>query len=37
MKHLILNLATLTVVLMGNCVAQDSVDIFAWARSHANH
>jgi hypothetical protein len=27
MKHLILNLATLTVVVMGNCVAADSADV----------
>ena len=34
MKHLILNLATLTVVLMGNCVAADRVDIFAVGPVH---
>src|SRR5580700_9167103 len=34
MKHLILNLATLTVVLMVNCEAADTVDVFAVGPVH---
>jgi len=34
MKHLMLNLATLTVVVTGNCVAADSADVVAFGPVH---